>query len=180
MDDRFLVADRYAYALFDAARDVMDVERLWEEVSLLSWICDNVSQFLYWMSVPVLPLEEKKRFIDEVAEKIGWGDLMVSFLRVLIEKKRFSLLPYICKKVRLYYNLHHHRIDVRLISARPLTDEEKERFLQIWGGYLGKWINLIEEVDSSLIGGIKVRWQSMVYDGSIQGRLGMLKKELAR
>ncbi len=180
MDDKFLIAEKYAQALFSYARDHALIEEVMSDLVVLREVARIAPEFLRWMAVPIVPLDKKFELIQEITQAFGFNKITGSFLRILTEKKRIKFLPEIIERFRILYNTFHHRIDVRLVSARPLSESERQLFLHIWGLYLKRWINLVEEVDEELLGGIKVYFRGYLYDASLRKRLELLKEELVR
>ncbi len=180
MDDKFLIAEKYAQALFSYAKDNNLIEEVMSDLLLLKEASGLVPDFLRWMSVPIIPLERKVEFVEEIKRAFGLSDAVEYFLRILMEKKRIRFLPDIVERFRILYNTFHHRVDVRVVSARALSESERQLFLHIWGAYLKRWINLVEEVDEDILGGIKVYFRGYLYDASLKKRLELLKEELVR
>ena len=66
-------------------------------------------------------------------------------------------------------------------SVRPLTEEETKAISTTFAKKLGKKDLRIEnKVDSNLLGGIKLRIGNRIYDGSLQGKLERLERQLLR
>ncbi len=180
MDDKFLIAEKYAQGLFSYARENNLVDQVMEDLFILKEAIAHVPEFLYWLSVPIIQKEEKFRFVSDVVQALKISSAVEWFLMVVIDKKRVEFLPWMIEKFRFFYNIYHHRVDVKIVTVRNLTDSERQLFLHVWGGYLNRWINLVEEVDPDLIGGIKVYFEGSLYDASIKKRLELLKEELVR
>jgi len=66
-----------------------------------------------------------------------------------------------------------------VITAIPLSGEDKRKLAKDIGAIFGKKVILKSEVDPGLIGGVVVRVGGKLLDGSTQGKLLALKKELA-
>ncbi len=180
MDDKFVIAEKYAEALFEYSKEHSLIEDIKAGLDLIKAITDLNSGFLYWLSVPVIPESERKALIQEVVDRFSLNPAIAWFLFILLEKKRIRFFEEIYSKFLVLYNTYHHRIDVELITARPLSDSERQLFLHIWGSYLGRWIELKESIDENIIGGIKVYYKGWLYDGSIAKRLELLREELTR
>ncbi len=67
---------------------------------------------------------------------------------------------------------------VRVKSAVPLTETEKEAFRTKLAQKYGEGLVLRFEVDEALIGGVVVRVGDQVIDASIASKLAALKQEL--
>lgn len=66
---------------------------------------------------------------------------------------------------------------LRVVSAQPLSDESRKKIENSFKKKMGE-AQFAYEVDAALIGGIKVFDGSVVYDGSIQGKLEQIKHSL--
>ena len=66
-----------------------------------------------------------------------------------------------------------------VITARPLTDEQKSKFAAALKKRLGKEITLSESVDESLLGGAIIRAGDLVIDGSAVGKLNRLASAIS-
>ncbi len=180
MDDKFLIAEKYAQGLFAYAKENNLVDRAMEDLFILKEAIEQVPRLIYWLSVPIIQREEKFQFVSDIAQALKICSAVEWFLMVVIGKKRIKFLPWMIEKYRVLYNIYHHRIDVKVVSARKLSDSERQLFLHIWGGYLNRWINLLEEVDPELIGGMKVYFEGNLYDASVKKKLELLKEEMVR
>jgi F-type H+-transporting ATPase subunit delta len=70
------------------------------------------------------------------------------------------------------------RIEASVVSARPLSDEEKDKLAATFRAKLGKDVRLNVTVDPTLLGGLTVRIGDTLYDGSLKGKLSRLEKML--
>ena len=61
------------------------------------------------------------------------------------------------------------------MSAFALDDGQTHALAAALGGVPGKQVELREHVDPSLLGGLVVRMEGRVYDGSVRGRLRALR-----
>ena len=67
---------------------------------------------------------------------------------------------------------------LRVLSSKPLSNESRQKIENLFKKKLGEEAGFAYEVDSSLLGGIKVIDGSVVYDGSLAGKLEQLKQSL--
>ena len=180
MDDKFVIAEKYAQGLFDYCKEHSGLEEVKDGLELVKSAAELEPEFLFWLSVPVIPEAERKALVSELVGAFSINKVVEWFLFILIEKKRIRFLPQIYSKFMVLYNAFHHKVDVEVVSAVPLTDSQRQLFLHIWGTYLGRWIDLKERVDDALIGGIKVYYRGWLYDNSVSKRLELLREELVR
>jgi F-type H+-transporting ATPase subunit delta len=120
--------------------------------------------------------EQAKQAIEICGEAIN--EKVGGFLLVLAENKRLRLLPQISKQFELLKANREKTIDVSVVSAVQLSDEQKNKLASALSAKLEREVNMEASVDASLIGGAVVRAGDTVIDGSICGRLNKLAQAL--
>ncbi len=180
MDKSPILAEKYAKAIFDYALEKDILETVDVHLSLMNDVFSGYWEAVEFLSLPIVDLSKKLKVIEEASEKSSLEQGLSNFLKLLVEKKRIVLFPLIHKKFRVFYNLHRHKVDVTVVAARPLSEEERQLFLHIWGTYLGMFLNLKEEVDEALIDGIKVYYRGYCYDATVKRRLELLREEMGK
>jgi F-type H+-transporting ATPase subunit delta len=120
--------------------------------------------------------------IREAALESGLGKQVsksvLNLLRLLIRRGRIEDLPRVASEFRRLDNLRLGITPARAVSAAPLQPAEvtalTARLEQMTGGR----IELAQEVDPSLLGGLVVRVGDRLIDGSVRGRLERLRNQL--
>ena len=67
---------------------------------------------------------------------------------------------------------------LRFLSSKPLAQESKEKIENLFRKKIEGQLEFVYEIDPAVIGGIKVIDGSIVYDGSLAGKLEQLKQSL--
>lgn len=123
---------------------------------------------------------------DKLAElmlKVAEGKLSAegeNLVRLLAENARLAALPHIAAEFEELRRAAEGRMDVRVVSAMPLSAAEQTQLASALGKRLGKVITLANEIDESLIGGAVVYAGDLVIDGSMRGRLQDLANAVVR
>ncbi len=123
---------------------------------------------------------------DKLAElmlNVAQGHLSAqgaNLVRLLAENARLALLPLIAVEFEALRQAAEGRMDVRVVSAKPLSADEQSQLASALGKRLGKVITLANEIDESLIGGAIVYAGDLVIDGSMRGRLQGLANAVVR
>jgi len=115
--------------------------------------------------------------------KVAKGKLSAegeNLVRLLAENARLAALPQIAEEFEALRRSAEGRMDVRVVSAKPLSTAEQARLASALGKRLGKVITLANEIDESLIGGAIVYAGDLVIDGSMRGRLQDLATAVVR
>ena len=103
-----------------------------------------------------------------------------NLVRLLGENARLDILPQVAEEFEQLRRAREGRMDVRVVSARPLSPDEQAKLVDALGKRLGKVITLANEIDESLIGGAIVYAGDLVIDGSMRGRLQGLANAVVR
>lgn len=98
------------------------------------------------------------------------------FARFLVERRATSLLPRIVAAFNELWNDEQGIAEIELTSAREMGGEFKRKLAKALGAKTATWKS---QIDSSLIGGVTVKVNDTVIDGSIAGFLRELKRALA-
>lgn len=126
---------------------------------------------------PRVSREQKLELILSLSTKM-LDDNRRSFLELLAQNKRLTVLPAIASMFAMLRAEHEQTITVKVDTAFPFNKQKEESLLQALKIRLQKNINLEFRIDESLIGGAIIRADDLVIDGSIRGQLAELEKAL--
>ena len=125
----------------------------------------------------LVPPQEKKALLQKMVPP-GTPREFINFLNLVVDRGWGRVLPEILETVVRLTILKQGYEIVTLISAQPLTEEEK-RMIQdeleaVWQ------VEIYPEfrVNPNLLGGIVIQRGDKLYDGSLQGQLDKIKKVL--
>ncbi len=106
------------------------------------------------------------------------GELLFNFLLVLNDHERLDLLRPILAMYRRLRDQRARRVRVQVYTAVPLADDQSRNLEQQIRDALRLEPVLEPHVEAELIGGLIVRVNDWVYDGSVRTRLDTLRKQL--
>jgi F-type H+-transporting ATPase subunit delta len=174
------VVIRYARALADViAKGKLDASAAIAQLRSLTDAFQTSAELREVLESPAIPVEQKRKLLDALAAKVGVSCRQVrNFIAVLIDQERIALLPEITAQVELEINARGNRIDAEIVSARELTPEQRSALLAQIARLTGKTILPRYATDQKLIGGVKVRVGSTIYDGSVRGQLERMRRQL--
>lgn len=173
---RSTTARRYAEAAFEIAeRD--DSMEAWLAALAVAQERLTSSDVLRLLSNPALPAASRV----EVLERILGTDVTGAphnLLALMVRRGRFDLLPAV---IREFTRLQHRRegiVEAVVTSATALDAAEVEALQQRLVNLTGSRVELQQQVDAGLLGGIQVRVGDRLIDGSVRGRLERLRTDL--
>ena len=120
--------------------------------------------------------ETRKKVVKELFR--GQVDQnIINLLCVVVDKEREPFIGDILEMYKTYADEARNIAYADVVSARPLTEEQKTAIASGLAKKAGKEIRLNVSVDETLLGGVKVTFGDKVYDGSATARLlGMRNK----
>jgi F-type H+-transporting ATPase subunit delta len=172
------IAVPYAKAIFDFAMEQNAVENVQKDMQALASLCKSNRDFLLMLKSPILKTEKKQKILTAVF-KDSVSEITRGFLRIIIAKKRESLLPDMALAFVELYKDYKGILTTYVKSAVPLTDEIRKEILAVMSTQAKGNIDLVEEIKEELIGGFILQWKDMQYDASILHQVNRMKKGIA-
>jgi F-type H+-transporting ATPase subunit delta len=172
------VAERYASALFDLARDSSSIEKVEGELKAISAALDASADFRRLVESPVFSAEDQEKAIGALADKSGIAGLAGNFLRLVARNRRLFALPGIIRAFRDMAAKHRGEATAEVTSAHPLSEDQIASLKAALKGTLGKDVALQARVNPALLGGLVVKVGSRMIDTSLRTRLMNVKTQL--
>lgn len=173
-----LPAKNYAFALADVAdKNNIPYEQFSKELDAVKEILHSVPDLRNILNNPTIPYEIKREIAQDVFRKDVSG-IMLNFLRILLEKKRFIELPQIHRAFIDKMNYVHKIQPVTIVSAVELSAQKKSEVIQKLESKLNKTVQPDWTLDEELIAGLVIKINDDVIDMSVRNRLAKLKKDL--
>jgi len=172
------LAQRYATALFDLAKDGKKLDRVGDDLSGIVSLMAESSDLKRLIESPVISRENQGKAIQAVAAKAGLDDLSGRFLGILAEHRRLFALPAMAKAFADMLATHKGEIAAEVVSAVPLGPAELETLKKSIAGFVGQAVTVETRVDPALLGGVVVRVGSRMLDASLRTKLQQLEQAL--
>ena len=174
---RDAVAGRYAQALFDSAKAEQQLEPALKQLEEVARLLDGVPDLRQLLLNPDVEPEDKLRVLD-VALRGRWSPPLRAFTELVVRASRAEFLGGMAEALRDLVDADQGRMRAVVTSAHPLAEAELSRLREALERREGKRIELDAEVDPELIGGLRVRLDHRVIDGSVQRQLADLRERL--
>lgn len=171
------VANVYAGALLDLAQSKDAVSQMEEELAFVAELASSDRDLMLYLNSPGISSDSKKAFIDK-AFSGELSEIIVNFLKVLIDNDRQSEIPSINESMVDLIDDINNRQRVSLISSSKLDDGLKNKIIKALEDKLQKSVIIDEIVDESILGGIVIKIDDLVIDGSLVKDLKKLREKL--
>ncbi len=175
-----IIAKRYAKALLSLSSKSGDADAVKKDLAQVAEVYRTSKGLQSVFMNPVFSLRDKIKVMDGLARELGVNPLTLRFLDLLARKRRFRYIREVSSAYSDLLDLAQGRVKASVTSAAPLSDAEAGMLKSKIGGMVGKDVELTMEVDSSLIGGVRTRIGSTVYDGSLSNQVRLVRAALLR
>lgn len=163
-------SNRYAKALFEISLDNNSTEEVLVDLSLIFDLLKRNKNLEMLTSNPTIKKSSKKQiFVNTFSNKIN--KITLNFLLLVINKGREAYLEDLINKYKEIYNNHNKISVIEVVSAKPLTDEQKNIITTKATTDNDRKIYLKEQIDPDLIGGVIIKKEGAQYDASIRKKL---------
>ena len=167
----------YGQGLYALAKEEGLGESILGELTVLETAFAENPEFLKLLASHNIPRQERTDLLEDSFR--GKVHLYVlNFLKLLTDKDCIRQFPACCKAYREQYNADKGILEVRVLSAIALNEGQKQRLTDKLTAITGKKIALLCRVDPAVLGGIRLRYDGLQVDGTVQGRLEALGKTL--
>jgi F-type H+-transporting ATPase subunit delta len=174
-----VIARRYAKALFGLLKP-SEIQAARDGLRLLAGAYAESREFRELLLSPIFSGDQKLAVLRRLAAKSGVPAMTERFLIHIVKKSRIGQLREISDAFAELADRVSNRTSVELRSARELSDETRAsihaRLEQATRGA----VDVTTVTDPSLLGGLRIRIGSTVYDGSLRGQLDRLRTVLTR
>ena len=174
------IAERYATAAFEIAREEDALDQLGQDVEALRQALDESPELRELTRSPVYTRDEQARAIGAVAERMGIGATLANTLRLMASKRRLFVLRDLLRDLPAMIARHRGEMTAEVLSASPMSEAQSERLARTLRESVGRDVRIDARTDPALIGGLVVRLGSKMIDTSIRSKLAALETSLRR
>lgn len=168
------VAFQYAEALFSLANENNTVEELQNEFNgFVEAQDEDVYNFLNHPRI-------KKRDKKEIIGKVVSNNLLKHFVYVLIDNNRVELLAESLDEFNKIVDRQNQVMNVFVYSGKEISVSELNKLKNNIAMKHNRTVNISNIVDSTIIGGLRIEYEGMVLDETINNYLNTLKNNLTK
>ena len=161
------IAVTYATALLDAAAEKKAADKVFADVLRLREAVSGDAEFVKYMANPLWPEADKRAVLSETAKKLKLSAETLRCLDIVHENRRFGeMLPILDEFVHLYY-LRSNVAEVEVESVKKLSSALEK--------LLKRKVVLNYKIYPELIGGLRVRVGSEMFDDTVASKLNRLE-----
>lgn len=174
-----LVSERYAQALLELVSDNLSKEDILKELLDITESVKGSDDLNKVMTSPVISDDEKKNVISKLFENTT-NKVILNFLKLLIDKNRFSMLESITKEYKNEINRLNNLLSINVTSAINLTEDEKSAIKDKLSNILNKNIELEWATNPDIIAGLVFEVGDNIIDNSLRHKLQDLSRNIMK
>lgn len=171
---------RYAQALFDLATEEKTVAAVEADLKALKTMRAESKDFRTLLGSPAFAAADKGKALAALAAKGKFHATTRKFLGLLAANGRTSVLPEVIAGFEALSAKGRGVVSAQVTTAVALTPAQSKGVAAALRTALGRDPEIETRVDPSILGGIKVRVGSRLFDASLRSKLDSLKFALKR
>ena len=156
----------YAQAFLDTMPAGYDVDAFLENASAVSRLTAADPRVRSFLAVPAVPIDAKRRLLDELGRRAGIDDYGRRFLALVLEKRRILALGEILSALRAARDRALGIVEAVVKVAAPVGDVERKRIEEALSRQVGRGVRMKVEVDPRILAGFVAKVGSEVFDAS--------------
>ncbi len=172
-----LIARSYSLALFEAGLELDRINEFKEEIKDVNDVLVSDERLLKILEHPKISKDDKKELLNSLF-KDNISQEVLNFLYILVDKRREKNITSIYDSFLKEYNDYNGIVEVSALTAVELDEERKEKLAKILSEKMDKTIILKNIVDEDIIGGVILRTDDKVIDGSVKGQLKEIERAI--
>ena len=172
------VARRYAKAMIDLATRDGTVAETGDQLQQHRDLFSSHTDLQVLLRNPGVAVEAKTNLLTGLLDRTQPGSLVRNFILLLLKNDRLHHFDLICRHYERMADEQLGRITAQVTTAMELEADQYQALEQKVAAATQRDVKLETQVDATILGGVIVRIDNTVLDGSLRGRLERLRREL--
>ena len=174
------VGERYAQALFDLADETGALDAVRADLKSLraAWI--ESADLRRLATSLVIAADDQRKGLVAIADKAKFSGVTRNFLGLLAQNGRARDLTAVIAGFELLYAKKTGVVAAEVVSAQALSAAQLKTIQSSLRASLGKDPELTARVGPAILGGLKVKVGSKLFDASLKTKLDQMKFALKR
>ena len=171
---------RYAQALYDLAEQGGSVAAVDSDLTGLAQLRAENVDFRRLLESPTLAAEDKAKGLSAIADAAQVSPLTRKFLGLLGANARVAALPAVASAYKRLAADKRGAIAAEVVTAVPLTAAQRDGVAAALRQAIGRDPEITTRVDPAILGGLRVKVGSRLFDASLRARLDQMRFALRR
>jgi len=160
--------------------DLGEIPQGIEQMNAVSGLMARDKNFRNMIVSPIFTDTESKQVITHISQTLKMPEKTAKYLQYLAETKAIGALPEIIEAITAMYLEMKKRARAVVTSPVQVSKDDAAKLAGSLKKITGREVDLEFVIDPSLLGGVRIKVGSTMYDSSIKGQLGLLKDKLIK
>lgn len=174
------VGERYAQALFDLALETGKLDAVRADLKSLKAAWAESADLRRLATSPVISAEDQGKGLAAIAASAKFETTTKNFLGLLAQNGRARDLAAVTTGFEALYAKHAGVVAAEVVSTQALSAAQLNTITTALTTALGKTPEITTRIDPSILGGLKVKVGSKLFDASLKTKLDQMKFALKR
>ena len=176
MENKQLVK-KYALSLYQLGKKENALNEIEHGLNAINTLYKSSNTFRYFLLTKKIKEDDKKTILSNIL-KDCCSKYVVELISIILDKGDIKSLKLIIDRFFMIIANESDVVNVKIITSSPMNDSDMQSLINNIESKLNKKINAKNEVDSNIIGGVKLMLGNKVVDGSISHQLRKIKYTL--
>ena len=172
------ITSRYAKSLLNLSISENCIDRIKDDMNLLSSLCKNKDLRLLLKS-PIIQSDKKSIIINKIF-KDKLNKVSLKFINIIIKKRREGYLQGIAESFIIQYRLYKNIKSAVIKTPYELDLDSRNLILDFISTKDGSKVEIEELIDPNLIGGAIITIEDKQLDISVSSKIKELKKSFSK
>lgn len=168
-------AIRYAKALIQLSIENNCLQDTQQDMLLIEKVCRENKDLILLLNSPIVKPKKKLEILKLIFDS-KTSALIGSYISIITNKKRESLIPAISKSFIKLYKKHLNIQEATLITSSKISQKIKDKVVSYIKHQGAQKVELNEVVDKSIIGGAIIRIDDKQLDLSVASEISELRQ----
>lgn len=177
--NNYRINTNYAKALLMLATDRQDVDRVADDMRMVTQVTAENRELAAIFANPVLPGDKKKAIVEALfADRVC--DTTMAFLVFLVRKNRSVNMRGVGEAYLDQWRNVKGIVLSDLVTHQPVDESARAMVTQMVQEYTGRTVELREGTDEKMLGGFKLEFDNKMYDARLRTKIRKLRQEFAK
>lgn len=174
-----ILSSRYAKAFFNLYEDQITFDDLYALERAEKFFLER-KEINFFMKISSLNMQAKEEALVKLCKQFGLQAIFLKLLFLLVEKKRSSFLPELFRQLRLELKRRKSITEWLVTSSMLLNKTQKDTIEKFLKKTVGMHTICTYKQDETLIAGIRVQSDSLLWEVSLRQRLQRITRFLVQ
>lgn len=172
------LARRFAKALLEIGREEKAYENYGKELRTALAVFKGAPELYKVLLNPMYKLEVRLSVMAKVSESLKMTPHVARFFNILVETRNIKMLEDVVSAYSKLEDALAGRLKATVESPAPLAQGLLDEIRKNLGGSTGKEVLITNKTNPELLGGLVIRIENTILDGSLKTQLAMMQEKI--